>query len=66
MTAGGVLSAPQRSSMHDAMVRLFVERFGHAPRSVLEIAGDGSNRSYFRLIGNELETAVGAYGPDAE
>ncbi len=52
--------------MHDSLVRLFVAQFGHAPRSVLEIAGDGSNRVYFRLIGPDLETAVGAYGPDAE
>ncbi|NJD09463.1 MAG: phosphotransferase enzyme family protein, partial [Gemmatimonadetes bacterium] len=52
--------------MHDALVRLFAERFGHPPRSVLEIAGDGSNRTYFRLVGSGLETAVGAYGPDRE
>ena len=52
--------------MHDALIRLFVERFGHPPRSVLEIAGDGSNRSYFRMIGRELQTAVGAFGPDRE
>ena len=52
--------------MHDSLVRLFVAHFGHAPRSVLEIAGDGSNRVYFRLIGPDLETAIGAYGPDAD
>jgi aminoglycoside/choline kinase family phosphotransferase len=52
--------------MHDSLVRLFVEHFGRAPRSVLEIAGDGSNRVYFRLIGADLETAIGAYGPDAD
>jgi aminoglycoside/choline kinase family phosphotransferase len=52
--------------MHDALVRLFTERYGHPPRSVLEIAGDGSNRNYFRLVGNDFETAVGAYGPDPE
>jgi aminoglycoside/choline kinase family phosphotransferase len=65
MTTDGSFSA-DRGSMHDALIRLFMKRFGHAPRSVLEIAGDGSNRSYFRLVGNELETAVGAYGPDRE
>ncbi|MEO5509246.1 MAG: RNase adapter RapZ [Longimicrobiales bacterium] len=52
--------------MHESLVRLFVAHFGHSPRSVLEIAGDGSNRVYFRLIGPQMETAVGAYGPDAE
>lgn len=52
--------------MHESLVRLFVAHFGHPPRSVLEIAGDGSSRVYFRMIGPELETAIGAYGPDAE
>jgi aminoglycoside/choline kinase family phosphotransferase len=52
--------------MHESLVRLFVGHFGKPPRSVLEIAGDGSNRVYFRMIGPDLETAVGAYGPDAE
>jgi aminoglycoside/choline kinase family phosphotransferase len=52
--------------MHEPLVRLFVAHFGRAPRSVLEIAGDGSNRVYFRLIGPDMETAIGAYGPDAD
>jgi aminoglycoside/choline kinase family phosphotransferase len=52
--------------MHDSLVRLFVDHYGRAPRSVLEIAGDGSNRVYFRLIGPDLETAIGAFGPDAD
>lgn len=52
--------------MHDSLVRLFITHFGRAPRSVLEIAGDGSNRVYFRMIGPEMETAIGAYGPDAD
>jgi aminoglycoside/choline kinase family phosphotransferase len=52
--------------MHEPLVRLFVSHFGRAPRSVLEIAGDGSNRVYFRLIGPDMETAIGAYGPDAD
>jgi aminoglycoside/choline kinase family phosphotransferase len=48
------------------MVRLFEERFGTEPASVLEIGADGSNRRYYRLVGSAMETAVGAYGPDAE
>ena len=66
MGPDGVERAPDRGGMHDAMVRLFVERYGHAPISILEIAGDGSNRIYFRLVGQDLQTAVGAFGPDAE
>jgi aminoglycoside/choline kinase family phosphotransferase len=52
--------------MYEALVRLYSARFGRPPRSILEIAGDGSNRSYYRLIGEDLRTAVGAVGPDHE
>jgi aminoglycoside/choline kinase family phosphotransferase len=48
------------------MIRLFERRFGTEPTSVLEIGADGSNRSYYRLVGPAMETAVGAYGPDRE
>jgi aminoglycoside/choline kinase family phosphotransferase len=52
--------------MYESLVRLFSARFGRPPRSILEIAADGSNRSYYRLIGDDLRTAVGAVGPDQE
>jgi aminoglycoside/choline kinase family phosphotransferase len=52
--------------MYEALVRLYSARFDRPPRSILEIAGDGSNRSYYRLIGEDLRTAVGAVGPDHE
>jgi aminoglycoside/choline kinase family phosphotransferase len=52
--------------MYEALVRLYTARFDRPPRSILEIAGDGSNRSYYRLIGDDLRTAVGAVGPDHE
>jgi aminoglycoside/choline kinase family phosphotransferase len=52
--------------MYEALVRLYTARFGRQPRSILEIAGDGSSRSYYRLIGEDLRTAVGAVGPDHE
>jgi aminoglycoside/choline kinase family phosphotransferase len=48
------------------MALLFERRFGVTPASILEIGADGSNRSYYRLVGPAMETAVGAYGPDAE
>jgi aminoglycoside/choline kinase family phosphotransferase len=52
--------------MHDRIVRLFTEYFGRAPAAILEMGGDGSNRSYFRLVGADWQTAVGAIGPDRE
>jgi aminoglycoside/choline kinase family phosphotransferase len=52
--------------MQGIMMRLFEQRFGVAPASVLEVGADGSNRSYYRLVGPAMETAVGAYGPDAD
>ncbi|HSH44755.1 MAG TPA: hypothetical protein VK966_02810, partial [Longimicrobiales bacterium] len=36
------------------------------PTTVLEVAGDGSNRTYYRLVGPAMETAIGAVGPDHE
>jgi aminoglycoside/choline kinase family phosphotransferase len=52
--------------MQAPMTRLFERRFGTEPTSILEIGADGSNRSYYRLVGPAMETAVGAYGPDPE
>jgi len=52
--------------MYEALVRLYSAHFSRPPRSILEIAGDGSSRSYYRLIGDDLRTAVGAVGPDRE
>lgn len=55
------MSAAQRH-----LSRLFEARFGASPRAILELAGDGSARSYWRLVGPGLETAVGGLGPDPE
>jgi aminoglycoside/choline kinase family phosphotransferase len=52
--------------MYDALVTLFTRHFGRPPRSILEVAGDGSNRSYYRLVADDLSTAIGAVGPDVE
>jgi len=52
--------------MYEALVRLYSSRFGRPPRSILEVAGDGSTRSYYRLVGEDLRTAIGAVGPDHE
>lgn len=54
------------SSMHDRLIRLFREHFGTSPTAVLDLAGDGSTRSYRRLIGPAQESAIGAIGPDHE
>lgn len=53
--------------MHQAILsRLYGERFGEAPASVLPLEGDGSARKLYRLVGASYETAIGVYGPDAE
>jgi aminoglycoside/choline kinase family phosphotransferase len=55
-----------KPKMYEALVRLYSAHHGRAPRSILEIAGDGSSRSYYRLVGDDLRTAIGAIGPDRE
>ncbi|MBW3533922.1 MAG: phosphotransferase, partial [Gemmatimonadetes bacterium] len=52
--------------MQSQLVRLFEDRFGVPPTAILEIGGDGSSRSYWRLVGPDHETAVGAVGPNRE
>jgi aminoglycoside/choline kinase family phosphotransferase len=51
---------------HEHIVRLFVDRYGERPSAIFEVAGDGSARSYYRLVGSGGETAIGAVGPDRE
>ncbi len=46
--------------------RLFRERFGVGPTSILPIDGDGSARKMFRIVGPDYQTAVGVVGPDPE
>ena len=52
--------------MHRPILRLFERHFGTEPASIFEIGADGSNRTYFRLVGPAMEVAVGAIGPDRE
>lgn len=47
-------------------MRLFEDYFGCAPNSVVSLSGDGSNRSYRRLVSNDGRTAIGAVGPDRD
>jgi aminoglycoside/choline kinase family phosphotransferase len=46
--------------------RLFKNQFGKPPASILEIAGDGSPRAMYRMIGDEMETAIAVVGPDPD
>lgn len=46
--------------------RLWEEQFGRPPRTVLRLAGDGSNRTMYRLVGDDMRTAVAVYGPDRD
>src|SRR5680860_1138501 len=52
--------------MHEPIHSMFERHFGTPPTSVVEIGADGSNRTYFRLIGPALQKAVGGWGPDAD
>ena len=52
--------------MREDLVRLFEERFGEPPRAVVGLAGDGSNRSYRRLLRESGPSVVGVIGPDRE
>ncbi len=52
------------SVMQDRLVRLYREHFGATPVAVLELPADGSSRTYFRLVGTDWQTAIGAIGPD--
>jgi aminoglycoside/choline kinase family phosphotransferase len=53
--------------VHQAILtRLYEERFGEPPAAVLPLEGDGSARRLYRLVGNNYDTAIGVYGPDAE
>jgi aminoglycoside/choline kinase family phosphotransferase len=46
--------------------RLYETHFGTPPASMLQIEGDGSSRQMYRLIGPDMQTAVGVVGPDPE
>jgi aminoglycoside/choline kinase family phosphotransferase len=52
--------------MHERIIRLFTEHFGSAPSAILELAGDGSTRTYLRLVDGGGATAVAGIGPDRE
>ncbi|HEX5726548.1 MAG TPA: RNase adapter RapZ [Longimicrobiaceae bacterium] len=52
--------------MQQIFRRLFRQQFGKPPASILEIAGDGSSRAMYRLVGEDLETAVAVVGPDRD
>ena len=53
-------------SVQQTFRRLFRQKFGKNPVSVLPLEGDGSARQMYRLVGDEYETAIGVVGPDAE
>ena len=50
--------------MKERLIGLFEERFGLRPDVILDLAADGSQRQYFRLVGRDERTAIGAIGPD--
>ncbi|MGD0484329.1 MAG: RNase adapter RapZ [Gemmatimonadales bacterium] len=50
--------------MKERLIGLFGERFGRRPDVILDMAADGSQRQYFRLVWDGDRTVVGAIGPD--
>ena len=50
--------------MKERLIALAEERFGRRPDVILDLAADGSQRQYFRLVWDPERTAVGAIGPD--
>ena len=52
--------------MHDALLRLYRETRGERPAAVVSLAGDGSQRTYHRLIAGDGSTLIGAFGPDPD
>ena len=52
--------------MQQIFRRLFRQKFGKNPVSILPLEGDGSARQMARLVGDGMETAIAVVGPDAE
>jgi aminoglycoside/choline kinase family phosphotransferase len=52
--------------MRDRVVSLFQERFGARPSAIVDVAPDGSQRSYVRLFAPDGLTVIGAHGPDRD
>ena len=52
--------------MRERLASLFERRFGVAPAGIVGLAGDGSNRSYRRLLGPDGRSVVGVVGLDRD
>lgn len=52
--------------MQQIFKRLFRQKFGKNPATILPLDGDGSQRQMARLVGDALETAIAVVGPDRE
>lgn len=52
--------------MQERLIRLFREAYGAPPEAVLALSGDGSSRSYRRLVGPAGHRVIGVMGPDRE
>lgn len=52
--------------MHDRIIALFQDHFGTRPSAIVDIAADGSQRTYVRLLAPDGRTAIGALGPDRD
>ena len=52
--------------MHDRIIALFQDHFRTRPSAIVDVAADGSQRSYVRMFAPDGRTAIGAVGPDRD
>ena len=52
--------------MQQEIVTLYRRTFGRPPAGVARLAADGSQRTYFRLVGTTPASVIGVYGPDPD
>lgn len=46
------------------LVTLYTATFGKKPHDIKPLAGAGSSRSYYRLLGNDSTSVIGTVGDD--
>ncbi len=52
------------TSLTDRLSELYIQTFGNRPLYICPLGASGSNRRYYRLVGEDNHRVIGAYGPD--
>ncbi|HEV2129630.1 MAG TPA: RNase adapter RapZ [Longimicrobiaceae bacterium] len=55
-----------QDNVQQILGRLYRQRFGTPPSSILRLEADGSSRRMFRVVGDDGEAVIGVVGPDPE